>query len=91
MTVFYTQVNALLSYHQKSFLLKQVETDTQADSRQTVRDFGTLSPKQVISIKFLTLGLGQHCRKGGAKKCKHQKGRRIPSKRGPVYQQNGCT
>ena len=67
MTVFYTQVSVLFSRHQKSFLLQQVETDTQADNMQTVRDFGTLSPKQVISIKSLTLELGQHCRSRGAK------------------------
>lgn len=54
-TFCYTQISALLSPHQISFLLQKMRTntETQMDNRQNVRDLGTLSPKRDVFIKSL--------------------------------------
>lgn len=55
-TFSYTQICAMISYPQRSFLLQQMgsNTDTHRQTICRVRDLGLFSPKQEVSIKFLS-------------------------------------
>ena len=61
----------LLSHHQKSFLLKQIRTNTDShpDKTQRMRALGTFSTKWDASIKFpsSTSGLREPSERGGRK------------------------
>jgi hypothetical protein len=56
-------MSALLSHHQRSFLLQQIETNTETHSQTScrVRDLGTLSSKQEVLIRSFPSGLEEPC------------------------------
>jgi hypothetical protein len=66
---FYILISALLSYHQRSFLLKQMRTNTETHSQTLckVRYLGTVNPAWDISIKSFPLGLNEPLERGGGK------------------------
>jgi hypothetical protein len=68
-------ISALLSHHQKSFLLQQMITNTETHSQtcRDWRDLRTLSPKWNVSFKSLPSGLKKPCRSGDCKSVRARK------------------
>ena len=65
----YSWISALLSHHQRGFLLQQMRRhrDPQSDNVQRARDLRALSPKWDVSVKTFPSELTERCGKGGRK------------------------
>lgn len=85
-TLLYTYINALLSLHQKIFLLHQAGTNTNTTARHAERERPwSICPTGVVPIKSLPFGLRETHKKEDRKRVR-ARGDGTPSQQRPPNQ-----